>query len=223
MALPLDTVFTPVLRPSPTLRKLLRGLAFGVLLLTALAAAWFFSRGHVVDLGQRNAWLQSGAYAQWQQGNVIVLMRHAERCDQSSNACLGPADGITVAGTQVAQGVGDGLAQLGLSDALLLASPLTRTRQTANFVFGKEVASAAWAGSCDADFAGSLLANKLRHRNLVLVTHSGCIDHLLRKLNVQPGERETDYAEAVMVSVNDQGQPHLLGSLKADQWHKIQE
>ena len=33
---------------------------------------------------------------EWAKGNVIALVRHAERCDRSSLPCLGPLDGITV-------------------------------------------------------------------------------------------------------------------------------
>lgn len=225
MALTLDATADPsgnkTRSPLLVLRPLRHALAAVVLLLVAIAIGWYLSLAQVTNLGAGNQLVKSGAFAQWQQGNVIVLIRHAERCDQSTGACLGPADGITLAGTQVAQGVGSGLGKLGLNDALLLSSPLTRTRQTAMFVFGKEVPSANWAGNCDADFAGNLLANKQRHRNMVLVTHSGCIDHFLRTFHVQPGERDSDYAEAVLVSMNDQGKPRLLGALKADQWQKL--
>lgn len=221
MALTLDTPLTPSLAPRSLLRKLARSVAFAILLIMTAAAGWYLSLNRVTDLGKDNQLVNSGALAQWQQGNVIVLIRHAERCDQSSNACLGPPDGITLAGTQVAQGVGIGLEKLGLVDAQVLASPLTRTRQTASFIFGREIPTASWVGNCDAGFAGSLMTQKTRHRNMVLVTHSGCIDHLLRKLHVQPGERDSDYTEALLVSVNGQGKPHLLGSMKADQWQKL--
>lgn len=221
MALTLDTSLAPSLERRSLWPRLVRGLALILLLLMAATAGWYLSLNRVADLGEDNQLVSSGAFAQWQQGNVIVLIRHAERCDQSSGACLGPADGITVAGTQVAQGVGAGLAALGLDNTQLLASPLTRTRQTASFIFGQQIPTAGWAGNCDAGFAGSLMANKLRHRNMVLVTHSGCIDHLLRTLHVQPGERGSEYAEAMLLSVNDQGKPRLLGSLKADQWQAL--
>lgn len=207
--------------PWLALWQLRHALAGVVLLLVAIFLGWYLSLVRVEDLGADNQLVKSGAYAQWQQGNVIVLIRHAERCDQSGGTCLGATDGITLAGTQAAQRVGSGLDKLGLNDALLLSSPLTRTRQTAAFAFGKEVPTAGWAGHCDADFVGNLMAHKTRHRNMVLVTHSGCIDHFLRKLHVQPGERDSDYAQAVLVSVNDQGKPRLLGALKAGQWQKL--
>lgn len=221
MALTLDTTLGPSLQPRRLWRTLTRALALAVALLVIAALGWYLSLNRVIDLGKDNQLVSSGALAQWQQGNVIVLIRHAERCDQSTGACLGPADGITLAGTQVAQGVGKGLDKLVLGDAQLLASPLTRTRQTASFMFGRDIPAAGWAGNCDAGFAGSLLSNKVRHRNMVLVTHSGCIDHLLRTLKVLPGERGTDYAEAVLISVNDHQKPRLLGSMKAEQWQQL--
>jgi phosphohistidine phosphatase SixA len=207
--------------PSRTKTGFWRGLTIVAAAVALTLLAWFMSRHAVADLGSQDSMQQAGAYEHWAQGNVIMLIRHAERCDRSTAACLGPADGITQTGSQAARSVGQGLASLGLSNALTLVSPLTRTRQTAEFLFGKSLPHADWLHSCDSGFAETALANKRRHQNLVLVTHSGCIDHFLRTLDVQPGERGTEYAEAVLISVDKRNRPHLLGSIKADQWTKL--
>ncbi|EGH29378.1 hypothetical protein PSYJA_10538, partial [Pseudomonas syringae pv. japonica str. M301072] len=58
--------------------------------------AWFyssFSGVHVVDLGVGRNLSVSGLREHWRQGNVVVMIRHAERCDRSSNPCMGDADG----------------------------------------------------------------------------------------------------------------------------------
>lgn len=38
----------------------------------------------------------------WRDGDVIVLVRHEERCDRSTNPCLGPVEGLTINGSQQA-------------------------------------------------------------------------------------------------------------------------
>ena len=201
----------------------LNTMVVGLCLLLALASltAWASTRTQIVDLGSDNQMRSSGVYKEWSKGAVIVLIRHAERCDRSSNRCLDDPSGITVAGSQSATDVGHGLQQLGLKDADVLSSPQLRTRQTAHFIFGKAVSSEDWVQQCDSDFAKTALAHKSAEHNLVLVTHSGCIDHMERQLNVPGGERASDYASALFVSVAANGKPRILGQMNAGQWQKL--
>lgn len=174
-----------------------------------------------MDLGSEQQMLDSGVYADWAKGKVIVLVRHAERCDRSTNRCLGDPAGITVAGSQAASEVGAGLQRLGLDNADVLTSPESRTRQTAHFMFGRDVASRDWLNACDRDFTSTALHNKQPGVNLVLVTHSGCIDHLERQLKVPGGERSSEYASALFVSLNAHGKARILGQMNAEQWRKV--
>ena len=57
--------------------------------------------------------------------------------------------------------------------------------------------------------------------NLVLVTHSGCIDHVERQLKVPGGERSSEYASALFVSMNSDGKARILGQLNANEWRNV--
>ena len=188
-----------------------------------LAAAFtaYAMRTRVADLGSEQQMNSSGLYAEWTKGAVIVLIRHAERCDRSENTCLGDPAGITVAGSEAAVEVGSAMQRLGLDNADVLASPEVRTQQTAHFLFGKAVAAQQWIKTCDHAFPGNLYDHKTPGTNLVLVTHSGCIDHLERQLNVPGGERSSQYASALFVSVGRNGKARILGQMNADQWHNV--
>ncbi|MFV3014392.1 hypothetical protein [Pseudomonas sp. PSPC2-3] len=84
-----------------TVRLSRKNIAFGLAAIAALTAAtWYFLAPRVLDLGDGNNFVQSGLNGQWMEGNVIVMVRHAERCDRSSNPCFGPPNGITVNGQQ---------------------------------------------------------------------------------------------------------------------------
>ena len=174
-----------------------------------------------MSLGSEQQLLDSGVYADWAKGKVIVLIRHAERCDRSDNPCLGDPSGITIEGSKAAVDVGTGLQHLGLDNSEILTSPEYRTRQTAHFIFGKEIASRDWIGECDHDFPHAALQSKRPGVTLVLVTHSGCIDHVERQLKVPGGERSSEYASALFVSMNRDGKARILGQMNANEWRKV--
>lgn len=163
----------------------------------------------------------NGVYADWAKGEIILLVRHAERCDRSANPCLDDSSGITRAGSQAAALVGSGVQHLGLARTDVLSSPEVRTRQTAHFMFGTLPRSEDWVQQCTPGFTSQAMAHKAADRNLVLVTHSGCIDQLERQLGVRAGERSSAYTEAVFVSVGDNGKPRILGRMNAPQWRQL--
>lgn len=201
-----------------TLAVLLTGVSA---LLALVAVCGWMNSTQIADLGSVQQMRSHGVYADWDQGSVIVLVRHAERCDRSQGACLNDPAGITVAGSQVAGSVGNGLRRLGLADVDLLASPEVRTRQTAHYLFGKEIATEDWLARCNADFADAALARKRPGHNLVLVTHSGCIDQLERSLGVASDQRTPGYASALLVSLGGNGKAKVLGQMNAGQWRKL--
>lgn len=186
-----------------------------------VASAWFWTATPVVDLGVVNNMLKSGLYQDWARGDVVVMIRHAERCDRSANTCLGSADGITKIGSNAAVAVGSGLQRLGLENTRMLASPLTRTRQTADFIAGRAVPTQYWLSECDNGFKGAVMANKKLKENLVLITHSGCIDQFERKMGVHASDRSSEYTQAFFVQVDGTHAPKILGSLDAAQWKNL--
>lgn len=199
--------------------KLAAGLAVAAVL--GALAVWFMAWPHVPDLSASGAMAKAGVYEGWKKGEVVVLIRHAERCDRSKAPCLAAPEGITINGSQAAAQVGKGLKSLGLAQTDIFASPLLRTQQTADWIVGNTVASQDWLKLCDKGFANNVLEHKSPNRNLVLVTHSGCIDQFEREQNVPGGERSIAYAQALFVSVSDKGLPRILGSISADEWQKV--
>lgn len=193
----------------------------GMLVMLAGFSTWYATRTRVMDLRSEQQMNSSGLLSEWAKGAVIVLIRHAERCDRSDNTCLSDPAGITVAGSQSAAEVGKGIAQLGLQHAELLSSPEVRTQQTAHFLFGKAIATQDWLGQCDRDFAKNAFSHKEAGYNLVLVTHSGCIDRVERELHVPGGERSSEYASALFVSMGNNGKARILGQMNAEQWKKL--
>jgi phosphohistidine phosphatase SixA len=197
------------------------GAALGLCMVVAALTAWLATRTHIVDLGNEQQLSDSGLLQDWADGAVIVMLRHAERCDSAPGPCLDDPSGITVAGSQAASRVGQGLHRLGLSNADMLSSPKLRTRQTAHFILGQAVASGDWLETCDNQFASEALAHKQPGHNLVLVTHNGCIDHFQRQQRVAGGERESGYASALFVSVDADGKARILGRLNEPDWQRV--
>lgn len=171
----------------------------------------------VVDLAEDNHMDESGLFASWDNGDVVVLVRHAERCDRSSMPCLGDDAGITIAGSEAAEVVGDAFKALGLSNADIFSSPLLRTVQTAASMFDISIATQDWLSGCRSSLGQNMLNHKQTSRNLLLVTHSGCIEGVANALNTSGAEYDSEYASALFVSVDkSNGRPRLLGYMTAD-------
>lgn len=194
-----------------------------LLLVLGIAVAWAHACSAVPNLGNPHHLQRSGLHADWAKGSVIVVLRHAERCDRSSGACLGDPSGITVAGNQVAADVGRGLQHLGLDAADVWASPEVRTRQTAQAMFGKTIATQDWLNQCDRHFAENALAHKRSGHNLVLVSHSGCMEQLEQALDVSTSATSNDYASALFITQGSDGKAKLLGQMAASEWRKLND
>ncbi|KAF1054455.1 MAG: Lipopolysaccharide core heptose(II)-phosphate phosphatase [Stenotrophomonas maltophilia] len=153
----------------------------------------------------------------WQQGDVIVLVRHAERCDRSSAPCLGAADGITVRGSQMASRLGQEYRTLDLSHTDIYASPATRTAQTASQMFGSIAQDQAWAGDCAKDLLANLAHHKRAGHNLVLVTHSECMQRLQDSLTGLDVDTP-DYGASLVVYTDELQGLQVAGQIDNDDW-----
>ncbi|MFJ4456505.1 histidine phosphatase family protein [Pseudomonas sp. NPDC089392] len=192
-----------------------------LLLTLGVAAVWAHSRLAIPNLGNPQHLQRSGLYTEWSKGSVIVVLRHAERCDRSSNACLADPSGITVAGSQVAAEVGRGLQRLGLATADVWASPEVRTQQTAQAMFGKAIATQDWLNQCEDHFAEHVFSHKRSGHNLVLVSHSGCMEQLEQALEVPTYMSSNNYASALFITQGSDGKAELLGQIPASEWRKL--
>lgn len=214
-----SSILGPVFRPP---RLAFRHLLLIVIsLVLGMLVFWYLTATPIVDLGTGDNLINSELKERWMQGGVVVMVRHAERCDRSGNACLDDAEGITIKGRDAALAVGAGLRKLGLEKTRIITSPSIRTRQTANFMYGRSVMTEDWVSDCDTNFEDVVLANKRANENLILVTHSGCIDQFERKMGVRAGGRFSAYAETLFVRLDGKHKPRIIGSLNATKWKNI--
>lgn len=192
-----------------------------LLLLFGVAQGWAQQRATIPYLGNPHHLQHSGLYTDWAKGSVIVVLRHAERCDRSSDACLDDPSGITVVGRQVATDVGLGLQHLGLGAVDVWTSPEVRTRQTAQAMFGKTIATQDWLNQCDGHFAENAFALKRKGHNLVLVSHSGCMEQLEQALKAPSSATANSYASALFITRGNDGKTKVLGQMAANEWHTL--
>ncbi|WP_024681901.1 histidine phosphatase family protein [Pseudomonas syringae] len=173
-----------------------------------------------VQLVQGSNMARSGLRASWEKGDVVVLVRHGERCDRSSNECLGPDDGITHNGSVVSADVGQSLNELGLAQTDVITSPMTRTVQTAQSMFGHPVQAQGWLYDCDETMLEQVMVHKSAKRNLILVTHSGCISQL-ESLHGYPHAGTSAYDSALFISLDARGQPVIRGIVNPEDWKQL--
>ncbi|MDE1165322.1 MAG: histidine phosphatase family protein [Pseudomonas sp.] len=218
MGTPRDEPGAATARPSPAYGMFRKVALFSMAILVPVLVTGFVAWPRSpVDLGKADNMQSSGLYAAWAAGEVAVLVRHAERCDRSSNPCLDDKNGITEVGRQVSQQVGQAFATLGLGNTDLITSPLVRTVQTAQYMFGKPITVQDWVYNCDTRLLADIQQHKVAQRNLLLVTHSGCISNLESQLDF-PHARAADYTSALFIVVGAGGKAKVLGTLNAEEW-----
>ncbi|WP_347901506.1 histidine phosphatase family protein [Pseudomonas purpurea] len=197
------------------LKKILLGSV--AVLIAALVTGFAVWPRSPLNLGESDHLLSAGVYQHWKAGDLIVLVRHAERCDRSSNPCLGPADGITRHGNEVATQLGKAFQTIGMENADVVSSPTTRTQQTSTAMFAHAGSAQDWAAKCDKTLGDAALKHKARQRNLVLITHSGCISDVESALGFEHAQF-SEYTSSLFVTVGNDGQLKILGLLNAEDW-----
>ncbi|MFP6806570.1 MAG: hypothetical protein VB957_05240 [Pseudomonadales bacterium] len=161
---------------------------------------------------------------QWTKGNVVALVRHTERCDRSDNLCFDGIDGITSVGVKTAMQLGSNYAQLPKHSTTQYYSPIKRTRQTAQYMFTDSGISKLWLQEgCKDNMLDDIYEHKQDDTNLILITHSSCIDGLRDNQGSRFIDldllREETYGISVFLTIGkDERQAKLLGYLHADEW-----
>ncbi|MCU0119835.1 histidine phosphatase family protein [Pseudomonas sp. B2M1-30] len=180
---------------------------------------WLLAPASVPDLAHGNVAGARALAAGWAKGDMIVLVRHVERCDHSKAPCLAGNDGITDRSRSVAVGVGAQFEQLGLDQADIYNSPMLRTVQTAGYMFNKAGTGEDWLISCKGRMLQQALAHKVAGRNLILVTHSECMAQLEKDLKAStstPG-----YGASLFISAATPTAPKILGLIEASDWRSV--
>ncbi|AWY42669.1 histidine phosphatase family protein [Pseudomonas putida] len=173
----------------------------------------------VPDLAHGNVAGARALQAGWAKGDMIVLVRHVERCDHSSAPCLIGHDGITDRSREVAVAVGAQFQKLGLSKADIYNSPMLRTAQTAGYMFNKVGTGDEWLINCKGTMLRDALAHKVPGRNLILVTHSECMAQMEKDLKL-PGSN-LGYGASLFISTASPAAPQMLGFIEASDWRTV--
>jgi hypothetical protein len=173
----------------------------------------------VADLAHGNVAGAQALMTGWAKGDLIVLVRHVERCDHSSAPCLFGNDGITERSRRVAMEVGAQFQDLGLDKADIYNSPILRTAQTASFMFNKVGTGEDWLISCKGTMLRDALAHKVAGRNLILVTHSECMDQLEKDLHLPTST--LGYGASLFISAETPQTPRMLGFIEASDWPTV--
>lgn len=146
--------------------------------------------GAIAGLGTHAAWSSNGlpridnkTLARLaQQHPVVVLFRHAERCDRSSNQCLSDKTGITVKGAQNAREMGKAFSA-DIPDFDLYSSNTVRTIQSATwFSAGKKLTVDKRFLQCRNEIYNTIkeLQSKAPDKNIVIFTHNHCLTYIAK-------------------------------------------
>ncbi|WP_219268442.1 histidine phosphatase family protein [Pseudomonas sp. Xaverov 259] len=149
----------------------------------------------------------------WKNGDMAVLIRHEERCDQSSNPCFGPSDGITAYGSERAKRTGEKIStHLGLGNVDVFTSPKVRTVQTAHFMSVDAKPLASRHTLCGKDIIRRVAEHKRVGRSLMLVTHSTCINNLIKSAGYRK-EGKPEYGSLLFVKFLPGGEMKVVGKV----------
>ena len=174
------------------------------------------------DLSESPFALTSNMLAEWQDGDLIVFVRHLERCSRVDVACMqDEPSGITQRSSTVGLHMRAQFAELGLSATDVYSSPLTRTSQTSTLLFAEPTASEDFLYQCKESFVQDALAKKTPGRNLVLVTHSSCMDEVNESLAY--AEVDYEYGAAIFLNVENATEHNILGFIDTDDWSRTLE
>ena len=180
---------------------------------------WLLVPAAVPDLAHGNVAGAQALASGWARGDMIVLVRHVERCDHSKAACLTGNDGITDRSRSVAVAVGAQFEHLGLNNADIYNSPVMRTVQTAGYMFNRAASGEDWLINCKGRMLQDALAHKVPGRNLILVTHSECMAQIEKNLKVPASD--LGYGSSLFVSAANPAAPKMLGFIEASDWRTV--
>lgn len=189
------------------------------LLLVIPLTVWLLRPAIAPDLAHGNVAGAQALVSGWAKGDMIVLVRHVERCDHSKAACLTGNDGITDRSRSIAVSIGAQFERLGLDKADVYNSPMVRTAQTAGYMFNKVSTGDDWLVSCKGTMLRDALAHKVAGRNLILVTHSECMAQMEKDLKLRSSA--LGYGGSLFISAALLQAPRMLGFVEASDWHSV--
>lgn len=164
---------------------------------------------------------------EWNNGNVISLIRHNERCDRSTNQCLEGTKGITLNGKDKAITLGYNFRlALPINNSLIFSTQTLRTRQTAMYAF-RDYAKAIRIldEKCTDSISECILnlKNKNKNKNLILVVNHEYDDALIKVSTNHPflNKIHIDYGAAFFFQINNTTQEmSIMGMINQNEWKK---
>lgn len=165
----------------------------------------------VIGLGAQYAWSSNGlpridskTLARLSlQHPVIVMFRHGERCDRSSNECLADKTGITRKGAHEARALGKAFSA-DIPDYALYSSNTVRTIQSATwFSDSKKLTVDPKFLQCGKSIYTELntLQNKENNKNLVIFTHNHCLTFIAK--DKRDAKFKPDYLDGLVMHVEN--------------------
>ncbi|PRB84046.1 histidine phosphatase family protein [Pseudomonas sp. MYb185] len=192
-------------------------LSLGVSLLASALLYFVLEPPAIADLSEEHRHYTGELLQSWDRGEVVVLLRHLERCDRYDVPCLTDKSGLTARAKLVGDELHEDFGELGLDKAIVYNSPALRTAETEALVFGDVGEERDWLASCEEDFIDNALSNKQADRNLILVTHSHCINHAQEALGY--AEELPSYGSAIFLSLEDNPEVvKVLGFIDPEDW-----
>ncbi|CAH0270222.1 Lipopolysaccharide core heptose(II)-phosphate phosphatase [Pseudomonas sp. Bi70] len=187
---------------------------------TTAVGAFVMHPPEIEDLSEEHSNEVPNLLTRWKEGDVIVLLRHLERCDKEDYPCLEGTEGITSRSVPMGGWLAEGFGQLGLAKTDVYNSPLTRTAQTEELVFNDLGIDKDWLYKCRETMLKDALEHKMPGKNMVLVTHSSCISAFEQSLGY---DTETpEYGTAVFFTKSaDSDSLKVVGFLEADDWKRV--
>lgn len=171
----------------------------------------------IADLSEENRQYTADLLEDWQAGEIIVVLRHLERCDRYDQPCLTDSEGITARSVEPGLALQEDFQHLGLGNTDIYNSPLLRTAETEAIVFADKGEDRDWLIDCHENLLGDVMANKRPGRNLALVTHSRCIKRFQEALGY--AEQSPQYGAALFFSTADDPKSlQVLGFLDQEDW-----
>lgn len=157
----------------------------------------------------------------WEEQQVIMVLRHATKCDDELPDCINGNEALTEIGKFEAIAIGEGLRSLLGGPYSVSHSYLDRTRDTALLAFGNSLANDELAKPCKHTFQ-HYLENRRFKTNRIFVTHSSCINSLKREdgkrlLGFNSG-KEANFGIAAFLDHDEAGKTQVIGCVWPTQW-----
>lgn len=159
----------------------------------------------------------------WQNGDLVVLTRHAARCRVDDHNCPDGDIGLTEAGVKESFLISAGIEDLGPANTDVYYSPTLRTTMTAMIAIHQEMSEAEWlVDSCRVNFPDNVRQAKTAGRNLLLITHSTCInsfeDSTGELLSTFNAGNDRFYGASLMYLFEPDGKATSIGCILPDNW-----